>query len=460
MKNIVILFCCAMLTIPAAAQTTFTDELDKLIAEGMLSTAEGKVDSALMINPGNVDALYYKGNIQYYKYGSYADLMKTGGTPDESVYTSDYIYIGQYKEILPKPIADTCAFFFSNALKVDPGRDDIRLALGYIYAISLQDNKLIELLPSMTKVPAINDNSIRDYAYNFLDRGAYQQGMNVYEKISSLYPDNGNLLCDMAVEYYIIGDIQKAIANAKKCYTMPNLDTITYSNAFFLFSVAEQHEEAIACIQIWSDMVNNKTALLYKGLYELLSNQSTAKKTLNEYVQTELLASAEKDFAIFLLNNDLQINADKLDTIYYFGLTDAFSMLLYHHFYNKYPDAFLPGYNYAESLTYNKRYTEAAQVFSKINTAATSGHDIDEYHFYYAWALHQSGDDETANLHWLEAAKSNIPYLQGGANYFLGKYYYNKNDFVNARKYFLSGANASSESKFSAYCSDFLSILK
>ena len=460
MKNFVILFCCALLTFQVTAQTTFTDDLDKLIAEGMLTAAEAKVDSALMINPGNVDALYYKGNIQYYKYGSYADLMKTGGTPDESVYTSDYIYIGQYKEILPKPIADTCAFFFSNALKVDPTRDDIRLALGYIYAISLQDNKLIDLLPSMTKVPAINDNSIRDYAYNFLDRGAYQQGMNVYEKISTLYPDNGNLLCDMAVEYYIIGDIQKAINIAKKCYTMPNLDTITYSNAFFLFSVAEQHEEAIACIQIWSDMIKNKTSLLYKGLYELLSNQSTAKKTINDYVQTELQASSEKDFAIYLLNNDLQINADKLDTIYYFGLTDAFSMLIYHHFYNKYPDAFLPGYNYAESLTYNKRYTDAAQVFSKINIAATSGHDIDEYHFYYAWALHQTGDYETANLHWLEAAKSTIPYIQGGANYFLGKYYYNKSDFVNARKYFLSGANASSESKYSAYCSDFLSILK
>ncbi|MBL0281487.1 MAG: hypothetical protein IPQ11_14295 [Bacteroidetes bacterium] len=119
MKNIVILFSCALLSFQLSAQTTFTDDLDKLIAEGMLTAAEAKVDSALMINPGNVDALYYKGNIQYYKYGSYADLMKTGGTPDESVYTSDYIYIGQYKEILPKPIADTCAFFLVMHLKLN-----------------------------------------------------------------------------------------------------------------------------------------------------------------------------------------------------------------------------------------------------------------------------------------------------------------------------------------------------
>ena len=68
MKNFVILFCCALLTFQVTAQTTFTDDLDKLIAEGMLTAAEAKVDSALMINPGNVDALYYKGNIQYYKY--------------------------------------------------------------------------------------------------------------------------------------------------------------------------------------------------------------------------------------------------------------------------------------------------------------------------------------------------------------------------------------------------------
>ena len=65
MKNIVILFSYALLSFQLSAQTTFTDDLDKLIAEGMLTTAEGKVDSALMINPGNVDALYYKGNIQY-----------------------------------------------------------------------------------------------------------------------------------------------------------------------------------------------------------------------------------------------------------------------------------------------------------------------------------------------------------------------------------------------------------
>ncbi|MGB4931857.1 MAG: hypothetical protein WBP43_17895, partial [Chitinophagales bacterium] len=138
MRNFFLFICLLFITAAVHAQIEFTSKLDALIEQGMLSTAEGKVDSVLMINPGNVDALFYKGNIQYYKYASFADALSSTGAPEESVYTSDYNYIGQYKEIVPIKIADTCAFYFKNALRMDRKRDDILLALGYLYSVSLQ----------------------------------------------------------------------------------------------------------------------------------------------------------------------------------------------------------------------------------------------------------------------------------------------------------------------------------
>lgn len=460
MRNFFLFICLLIITTTVHAQIEFTSKLDALIEQGMLSTAEGKVDSVLMINPGNVDALFYKGNIQYYKYASFADALSSTGAPDESVYTSDYTYIGQYKEIVPIKIADTCAFYFKNALRMDRKRDDILLALGYLYSVSLQGNKLNEILPAIAKVPTIDEFNIRDYAYNLLDRGAYQEGMKVYEKIGELYPANGNLISDIAVEYYIIGDINSAIKFANKSYLMEGLDTVSYNNAFFLFSVAEQYEQAQFCINKWAALNNNKTNILYEGLLSMLAGKENAKSKIVEYVEAEKSNSPEKDFAKYLLSVDLRINPDNYDTIYNFGLTDAFSIIINHYFFTKFPEAFSPAYNYAEGLTYNKRYADALKVYAKINTAAADKNDLEEYNFYYAWALYNTGQFEVANLHWEAASTSTIPFIASGANYFLGKYYYMKGDNVNARKYFLLGANAVGKSKYSEFCSDYLSNIR
>jgi len=434
--------------------------LDKLIADGMLSTAEGKVDSMLMQNPGNVDALMYKGNLQYYKSASYTDVMSLKGNPDESVYTTEYAYIGQYLETVPKAVADTIAFYFVNALRLDPTREDIRLGLCYIYSVSLQSDKVIEQLPLIAAIPSVSATSIRDYAYNILDRGAIADGMKVYNKISSLYPEDGNLMSDLAVEYYINGDIINSMNTAIKSLKTGNLDTISYSNAFFIFGVMEEYDVASACIHNWTKLQQNNSSLFYKALVKMFRNDADAKKDLTEFIAIETAPSNEKKLAQYLVSVNLDITPSDFDTIFTFGLTDAFNILISHHFYNKYPNSFSPAYTYAENLTYNKRYQEAINVYPKVNLTDASIVDLQEYHFYYAWALYKAGKIEQSNEHWLQSANSDIPYLISGSNYFLGKYYFDKSEFDTARKYFLLGANAPGDSKYAAFCSDYLSAIK
>lgn len=460
MKKILLICFFAAAALQLHAQEAFGKRIEKLIMEGQYTAAEGITDSILMKNPGNVDALMYKGNLQYYKSRDYNSMLSLFGNPDESVYSSEYAYIGQYTETVPKAVADTCAFYFINALKLNPARDDIRLGLCYMYSVSLQVDKLIELLPTLLSVKSINGYSIRDYAYNILERGDIAGGMKVYEKISSLYPEDGNLMTDMAVEYFVNGDVENALRVANISYQLPNLDTITYNNLFFLYGVNEDFTKSIECSKKLAALTNNKQDLFYEGLVFMLQKNQDALKKLKEYVKATTPSTPEKALAELLINNNLNINPDQFDTIFSFGLTDAFNIVLSHHFYNMYRDAFLPGYNYAESLTYNKRYKEAALLFPFINTAAANANQKSEYHFYYGWALYQLKNNYDANIHWQIAAESAIPYIQAGGNYFLGKYYFEKSDFVNARKYFLAGANAISQSKFSAFCSDYLGQIK
>lgn len=456
MKHI-ITYCLTLTIFISVKAQTFTDELDKLISNGMLSAAEYRVDSVLMSNPGNADALLYKGNIQYYKYASFTDPATISGIPEESVYTSDYTYIGQYLEIVPKEIADTIAFFFVNALKVDPKRDDIRLALCYIYSISLQADKVIGQLPFIVKIPSIDAISIRDYAYNLIDRGAYEDGLKVYESICALFPEDGNLLSDLAVENYINGAIINSMNAALNALKQQNLDTISYSNSFFIFGVMEEYDLAIKSIDAWSELMGNHVNLFYTALVKMYKNESDAKVTMQKFIDSESDITNEKKMAKFLLSVNFDIAPEKFDTIFSFGLTDAFNIIIAHYFNNKYPDAFAPAYNYAESLTYNKRYQEANRVYSKTNLNAVNIMDAQEYHFYYAWSLYKTGNYTAANEHWQQAALSNIAYISSGANYFLGKYYAQLGDYINARKYFLIGANTPMETKFSSFCSDYLS---
>ncbi len=448
---------CALTNVQAQ---NINNELDKLIADGMLSAAEAKVDSMLMLNPGNVDALMYKGNLQYYKSASYTDILSLKGNPDESVYTSEYAYIGQYLETVPKQVADTIAFYFVNALKLDPTREDIRLGLCYIYSVSLQGDKVIEQLPLIAAIPSITALSIRDYAYNILDRGFIADGMKVYAKISSLYPDDGNLMSDLAVEYYINGDIINSMSTAMKSIKTGNLDTISYSNAFFIFGVMEEYEVASGCIKNWSKLKQNNTSAFYSALVKMFKNDAAAKKELMDFIASEPSTSNEKKLAEYLVSVNLDIAPNNFDTIFSFGLTDAFNIIISHHFYNKYPNAFSPAYTYAENLTYNKRYQEAINVYPKVNLTGVSIDDLQEYHFYYAWALYKAGKQEQSNEHWLQASISDIPYLMSGSNYFLGKYYFDKGEFDTARKYFLLGANAPGNSKYSDFCSDYLSEIR
>jgi Flp pilus assembly protein TadD len=460
MKKILLICFLAAAALQLHAQEAVGKRIEKLVMEGQYTAAEGITDSILMQNPGNVDALMYKGNLQYYKSRDYNTMLTLVGNPEESVYSSEYAYIGQYTETVAKEVADTCAFYFINALKINPARDDIRLGLCYMYSVSLQADKVIELLPTLKSIKSVDAYSIRDYAYNIIERGEVAKGMMVYEKISSLYPEDGNLMTDMAVEYFINDDVKNALRVANISSKLPGLDTITYNNLFFLYGVNEQFEEAIANNRKLAALTKNNLDLFYEGLVLMLQKNPDAIKKLKEYVKATSDNTPEKGLANLLIENNLNINPDQYDTIFSFGLSDAYNIVLSHHFYNTYRDAFSPGYNYAESLTYNKRYEEAALIFPTINTAAASPNRKSEYHFYYAWALHQSNNDYDANRQWLIASESSIPYLQAGANYFLGKYYFDSGDFVTARKYFLAGANAISQSKYSAFCSDYLGQIK
>jgi hypothetical protein len=441
------LSCLIAFTYFSASAQNINAELDKLIAEGMLSAAEYKVDSMLMLNPGNIDALMYKGNLQYYKSSSYTDIMSLKGNPNESVYSSEYAYIGQYLEIVPKKVADTIAFYFVNALKLDPSRDDIRLGLNYIYSVSLQGDKLIEQLPLLAKISSITSLNIRDYAYNMIDRGAVEEGMKVYAAISNVFPEDGNLMSDLAVEYYINGDIIKSMSTALNSLKTGNLDSISYSNTFFIFGVMEEYDLALLCIENWSKIKKNKTNSFYSALVKMYRKDAGAKQALADFVAAETIETNEKKLAKYLLSVDLNIPPNKFDTVLTFGLTDAFNILISHHFYNVYPNEFSPAYTYAENLTYNKRYQEAIAIYPKVILTGATVEEINEYDFYYAWALYKAGKTEQANLLWKTASTSSIPFLISGSNYFLGKYYYDEGDMDTARKYFLLGAYASGNSK-------------
>ncbi len=433
-------------------QSNIVKEVNNLIKKETIDQADKKVDEYLAKEPNNVDVLMLKGNVVYYKYKFSQPQVSINVNDNESIFDRTVGFIKPYEPIVPEDVAIQVTSYFLKAVSIDNSRTDIHLGICYTYSISGMTDKLIEYLPLLKKV--MNEPnfeySMGDYARNLIVRDMFDSGMKVYQRISELYPESGGILSDIAAEYLFHGDFDAAKKYMDFAVQKKDIDTMTLGNAFFINSILGNYSTAFDLLKKQSLGTNNKDYLLYQALLDF-KDEKNYKSTINDFLNSNPKNSEEKKLAELVSSNKFSGSLTDYDSLLTVKLNDAFKIVIHESFVKKYPKAFEPQFNLAETYTYNNLFKKAIETFNFIDTTVLNKIDKERYLFYSAYANYKIGNLKISVTLWMPLLRSDDFYYKSAAAYFIGRYYEKQNELNKANEYYNIVANRSNESKYATY---------
>lgn len=441
-------------------QIDYHKEVKDLMADSTINLAETKVNEYLAKYPDDVELLIMKGNIFYLKFSYSQPEVMVAANPDESVYNSSIGFVSEPQVVLPLDVADSIIKYLQMGIKIDSTREDIYLGICHVLSQSLQTDKVIEYLPVVKANVKLDENgpyTLSDYARNIKAGDKFDDAMRVYWKISGLFPESTGIINDIAVEYYLNGDLAKADESFRKIIDSKNLDELTLSSAFSFYSTLEEEKLALDILKRRSALLNDGDYLLYEALLELNQGKDWKKPAI-EFLKTHSESARGVKLAEILVDNNFSPTRETFLKCLEDNLTDSYKIQIYLYFKNKAKDQ-LAAYYYAEALAYNHRYADAVKAFEEIDISKLSDKENEDYYFYFAWATYKAGNYEKALQYWEKLIDSEEIYYQSAAAYFIGKFYLDKGDKKKAIEYFTKVSERATESKYATYCWNLLKEL-
>jgi tetratricopeptide (TPR) repeat protein len=452
--NLFLIFLLFAGTISFAQTNDYAQEVKSLMKVGEFAKAENLLNEYLLKNPEDADAWVMNANLILNKYRSASSQISIQSNPNESVYESSIGFIASPPVTLPKVVADSAINCLKSALIFAAKRIDVQQGLCYLYSISNRPLELMKQLHALQAIlPGSEDDAfmMADYARNLIDRNQFNDGMQVYAAIYSMYMNNGGILSDMAGEYYKHGDMDIALTYAKMAAEKKEIDEMTYGNIFFLASLNEEYVLASDMIQKQCAISKSKEYLVYDGLLRMIKGEN-AKGMFEEFLKSPSKDEVLTKAARYMASPKFKSALSDFDTLIQFNLNDPYKVLVCNYFHKKYPNNFDPSFQLAEVYTYHKVYVKAAIEFKK--TVLDDADSIDRrlYNMYAGWTYYNLKDYSEAKSHFEALSNSKDFYQFSMACYFLGVIHEFNKDKTTALSYYQKAANRASESKYALYC--------
>ncbi len=437
------------------AQENIIEDIGLLIKAGKIAEAENLTNRYLVDDPVNTDLLMMKGNVLLNQYIQEQQAqLSLRPNFDESIYNITVLEKGPHPVTLDEKTAARVAKLWKAAATLDPTREDMHLGLCQVYAISGMRDELLTYLPVVKeKVVNVEDlhHHLATYALNLKERGDIDGAIAVYKKISNLFPAQIGLLSDIGGEYFFAGQLDSAQSYINRSIKLANGDETILGNGFFLSSLLGNYDTALGAIR----QLPGNGGLLYEGVLKFYRNEKKWKKPIEKFLQSNP-DSTEAETAKILTAKDFNLDMDTYLALIEKDLGDAIKILLHLKF--KETDEFLPTFNAAETYCFNKRYDAAIGIFKAIENRHfdLDAEDRETYLFYYAWALRQKGQMDAANKKWMQLLESEDFYKKSAAHWFVGKYYFDKDEKAKGREYFAKMAGDPTASKYATMSWNFM----
>lgn len=443
----------------ALAETEDFSAIQTAIKDSRFDDAEQLVDAILSAEPDNVNARMFKGNILYFR-GSNSGGIQLYGNDEESIYDSSIGFIGEGSSLVSPEVARQVAVQFKHALKLAPKRTDIQMGLCWVYANAGLKDELVSRFPHIKKYNTKEglQYNMGDYARIIANDYSLEDGIAVYQVITRLYPDDGNLVSDIGAVYLQHGNLKKAVEYFTKAASMSERDEMTLANLVLINAVVGDYEKSLYYQTLLSKIKGDDTDLLYRALEQRLDGTANWQQHANAFIANHADDSdnPHKAMAQSLLPSNGKYSFEQYMDSTGHRVDTHFAILNAEWAIKTFPGKFEPLFELADLHTYYHNYDRAIALYQGIEQEqlATTQDERDKLNFYYAWALHSTGQASEASQHWQKLLNADNFYYKSAACYFLGNYYYQRNELKQAKKYFSQVKDDASKSKYANFASN------
>lgn len=442
----------------AWAETSEFTNVVSLIKNQKYDEAESQIDAVLKTEPKNVNALMHKGNILYYR-GSNTGAIQLYGNVDESIYDSSIGYIGEGSSLVSPEVARDVAVYFKRALLQAPKRMDIQMGLCWVYAHAGLKDELAARFPELKRHSGNKQDlqyNMGDYARIIADNYKFDDGIAVYQVITKLYPDDGNIVNDIAAMYFKKGDLDTALKYFSQAARMSSRDEKTIGNVALIYAISGDYAKSLQFQKQASSLKKDHTDMLYGALYKRLSKDSGWEGDVKVFLKKNQGSEEYKSYSTFaetLLPVDGKYNFQQYEISKGHKVTTHFDIINHEWAAREYPDQFEALFDLAEVLSYYRNYRKAVPIYERIQekNLAKTIEEREKLNFYYAWVLYSTGQIDEANNRWKQLLNSENFYRKSAASYFLGNYHYLRKENKQAGEYFKRVKDQASKSKYANF---------
>jgi len=361
--------------------------------------------------------------------------------------------------VLPKELVLEIIEIWKTALDSNEIDFNTSFNIANLYANANMVHELCNLLPKL-KFQGKHLKDLRlmmgSLAKAFRERGHFTESIQVYHAIADLYPTDGQILADIAGEYYYQSQIDSALHYIGLALKKRNLTEKSLDNAFILYSTNELYDSASNVLEIIAEHTSVNHNLFYQGVIAFCQEGQNWRGPISIFLRDwDKTNDPSVQLASFMMSEEFQSQSiDDYKKVTDYEIHDGISVLLNKKFLKEIPKSFHFLNNLMKIYVEHHFYQKAVELFNQypLEGFEISQSQKNKYYSYYAYALDKTSQTQKAQLIWQKIHDSDTSELKAAAAYFIGKHYLSLKDHAQALSYFQSISSKDNSDKFATYC--------
>lgn len=382
------------------------------------------VDSIIKTDSRNVDAMMMKGNlILNHDLWNQPDPQLIVGS-DESIYSETFEVGTEQKKVVSTVTEMQVAMLWLKCLQLDSNRLDIRKGLAMLYAMALDIPKLKNAIQDIKRVEPDNGEqafNLNEYARKVKERGRFDDALEIYRYISTLYPHVAGVRADMASEYFYEGRLNDALTWLDSTFNFKTVDETSFLNGAYLYSELGYFDDAQNVLNTYSRIYDRKMGNFYYGLRQFADSADGYYETLkyfseiidsnayySEYVLSKQLLNYRYSFTLADYKATLNMNVPQ-----------AYKVLIHTRAVKQFADC-EPYIRFGIQQSMARNYGAAVQFLEEAESCTLDANQREYWQLAYGYALYYAGQYDKAMAMLSPVRNAENAFRRDAAMYFVG----------------------------------------
>ncbi len=427
----------------------------QFIQQKQFSEATAFLDSLLKKEPRNVDALMMKGNVLLNKAWLEVPQRLALTTTNEAIYDTAVQSLKYLAPVVPAETEKQVEKYWRQCLKIDSSRVDIQKGLCALYAYALDKENLKKQIVVLKSLEPDADGEqayrMAEYARSFIAAGQWEQGLEMYKYIATLYPALAGIRCDIASEYFDAGRINEALTWVDSVMLFKEVDESSFLNAAFIYSELGYFDNCAAVLMRYDRTYGRHLSEFYNALQLFAdSNYSYVNSLAGFLMKTDSAAYYDEHqlgramlvFAQSFTLSDLQI-------LIAGNIGDWYLPLFLQRGMRQFNTACEPFLMYGVFNGKVRNYAAAVQLLQEGENCRMAPAQTEYWMLQYGYALFMNKEADKSLSYLQPLLKSTNIYYRQAAAYFIANAAWEKGDKKSALQQWAALAKQSDVTKYS-----------